>query len=76
MVLIVDDLLALPFRLGGDILEQFVDQVDEETLGSVGAVRRRIMHLQIAFEQGEMDEQEYREQMNDLRVRLKTLEGD
>jgi hypothetical protein len=75
MVLIVDDLLKLPFDLGVEVLQAIADNADAELLNSERSVRHRVLETQMQFEKGDLPEEEYRTTMNKLRQRLNEVKG-
>lgn len=76
MVLIVDDLLKLPFDLGVEVLQAIADNADAELLNSERSVRQRVLETQMKFEKGDLPEDEYRTTMNRLRERLNAVKGE
>ena len=75
MVLIVDDLLKLPFDLGMKVIEGIADDADAITLNTEKAVREQVLRTQMQFERGDLPEEEYRAAMIDLRKRLNEVKG-
>lgn len=75
MVLIVDDLLRLPFDLSMKVLEAIADEADAMTLSTERAVREQVLKTQMQFEQGDLPEEEYRTKMSQLRKRLDEVKG-
>ena len=75
MVLIVDDLLKLPFDLGMKVIEAIADDADAITLNTEKAVREQVLKTQMQFERGDLPEEEYRAAMIDLRKRLNEVKG-
>ena len=55
------------------VLDKFVDQVDEEMLATEGSVRKKIMQLQLMFDNGEIGLEEFKEKMSYLRKRLREV---
>ena len=75
MVLIVDDLLKLPFDLSMEVLQAIADDADAITLKTERAVREQVLKTQMQFEQGDLPEEEYRATMSNLRRRLDEVKG-
>ena len=75
MVLIVDDLLKLPFDLGMKVLQAIADDADAITLNTEKAVREQVLKTQMQFERGDLPEEEYRATMSNLRRRLDEVKG-
>ncbi len=75
MVLIVDDLLKLPFDLSMEVLQAIADDADAITLNTERAVREQVLKTQMQFEQGDLPEEEYRATMSNLRRRLDEVKG-
>jgi hypothetical protein len=75
MVLIVDDLLKLPFDLSMEVLQAIADDADAITLNTERAVREQVLRTQMQFEQGDLPEEEYRAMMSNLRRRLDEVKG-
>ncbi|MFH0966514.1 MAG: hypothetical protein V1862_02360 [Methanobacteriota archaeon] len=75
MVLLVDDLLKLPFDLGMKVLQGIADDADAITLRTEQAVREQVLRLQMQFERGDLPEEEYRAAMIQLRKRLEEVKG-
>ena len=75
MVLIVDDLLKLPFDLSMEVLQAIADDADAITLKTERAVREQVLKTQMQFEQGDLPEEEYRAKMSQLRRRLDEVKG-
>jgi len=75
MVLIVDDLLKLPFDLSMEVLQAIADDADTITLKTERAVREQVLRIQMQFERGDLPEEEYRAAMIQLRKRLDEVKG-
>ena len=75
MVLIVDDLLKIPFDLGLKVLEAIAEQVDEELLSTEDAVRKKIMEIQWKYETGQIEEDVYQRTMKFLKMKLEEMGG-
>ncbi|MCL4424466.1 MAG: gas vesicle protein GvpG [Firmicutes bacterium] len=70
------DLLFLPLALPAKglwfILEQITDLVDKE-LYDEGTLRRKLLDLQVLYELGEIQDEEYRQSWKDITARLQFL---
>ena len=75
MVLIVDDLLKLPFDLSMEVLQAIADDADAITLKTEKAVREQVLKTQMQFEQGDLPVEEYHATMSKLRKRLDEVKG-
>jgi uncharacterized membrane protein len=73
MVFVIDDLLKFQIDMGMKILRTIKEQVDEEMLNTEESVRKKVMEIQLKYENGEMEEEEYREIMAYLRKRLEEV---
>lgn len=69
-MLLIDDLLFAPLK-GIIFLAEKINEVIEKETSDEGAVKERLMALQLKFELDEIDEQEYDKREDEL---LKTLE--
>ena len=76
MVLIVDDILKIPFTLGLKVLEEISGQVDEELLNTEEAIRNRRLEIQWQYETGQMSEAEFEEATAFLKQKLNEIRGD
>ena len=76
MVLIVDDILKIPFTLGLKVLEEISGQVDEELLNTEEAIRNRRLEIQWQYETGQMSEAELEEATAFLKQKLNEIRGD
>ena len=75
MVLIVDDLLKIPFDLSLKVLEAIAEQVDEELLSTEESVRKKIMDTHWQFETGQIEEEVYHKTIEFLKTRLEEMGG-
>lgn len=73
MVLIVDDLLMVPIDLSMKILTEIRDMADEQMLNTQEAVQKKFMEIQMKYENGEIEEKEYKEWVGFLESRLKKI---
>lgn len=69
-MLIIDDILFGPLK-GIIFLAEKINEVIEKETSDEGAVKERLMALQLKFEMDEIDEEEYDKREDEL---LKTLE--
>lgn len=76
MVLIVDDLLMFPIDLGVKVLTKIRDMADEQMLNTQEAVQKKFMEIQLKYENGEIEEKEYKEWVEFLENRLKQIRGE
>lgn len=72
-MLLIDDLLTVPFTLGMKVLEKIRDEVDEQMLATEESVRKKFMEVQMSYENGELNEKEYTEWVTFLKNRLKEI---
>jgi len=76
MVLIIDDLLMFPINLGMKVLTSIRDMADEQMLNTQEAVQKKFMEIQMRYENGELEEKEYKEWVEFLENRLKEIRGE
>ena len=76
MALIIDDLLRFPIDLSVKIISAIRDMADEQMLNTQDAIQKRFMEIQMLYENGELEENKYREQAGFLEERLKERTGD
>ncbi|MFA5329038.1 MAG: gas vesicle protein GvpG [Prolixibacteraceae bacterium] len=69
-MLLIDDILFGPLK-GVIFLANKINEVIEKETSDEGAVKERLMALQLKFEMDEIDEEEYDKREDEL---LKTLE--
>jgi hypothetical protein len=69
-MLIIDDILMAPIK-GIIFLAEKINEVIVKETSDEGAVKERLMALQLKFEMDEIDEEEYDKREDEL---LKTLE--
>jgi uncharacterized membrane protein len=67
---IIDDIMLAPIK-GVIFLAEKINEVLEKETSDEGAVKERLMALQLKFEMDEIDEEEYDKREDEL---LKTLE--
>lgn len=70
MVLIVDDILKIPFTIGMKVLEEISKQVDGELLLSEDSIRKKIIEMRLEYENGNINGEEYSRINKNLRKRL------
>lgn len=76
MVLIIDDLLMFPIDLSMKILTTIKDMADEQMLTTQEAAQKKFMEIQMKYENGELEEKEYKEWVEFLENRLKKIRGE
>jgi len=69
-MLLIDDILFAPLK-GIIFLAEKINEVIEKETSDEGAIKERLMALQLKFEMDEIDEEEYDKREDEL---LKTLE--
>ena len=69
-MLLIDDILFAPLK-GVIFLANKINEVIEKETSDEGAVKERLMALQLKFEMDEIDEEEYDKKEDEL---LKTLD--
>jgi len=69
-MLLIDDIFSAPIK-GIIFLAEKINEVIERETSDEGAVKERLMALQLKFEMDEIDEEEYDKREDEL---LKTLE--
>ncbi|MBI2185065.1 MAG: hypothetical protein HYU39_08925 [Thaumarchaeota archaeon] len=57
------------------VLDKIVEMAEEDMLLTVGSVRKKMMETQLRYENGEIQEEEYRKDMGNLRRRLEELKS-
>ncbi|MFA5820198.1 MAG: gas vesicle protein GvpG [Bacteroidales bacterium] len=68
---IIDDILLAPLK-GVIFIAEKINEVIEKEMSDEGAIKERLMALQLKFEMDEIDEEEYDEREDEL---LKLLEN-
>lgn len=66
--LIYDLLFGAPLTLTVQLLEKLRDEIDRERLVTEDSIRERLQQLQIALQDGELNETEY-EELEDLLIK-------
>ncbi len=72
-MLIIDDLLLLPWKGLMGIFKEIQKQADQE-LGDPGKLRERLLEAQILFEVDKITEKEYLKREKEIMARLNALE--
>lgn len=72
-MLIIDDLLTLPWKGLMRIFKEIQKQADQE-LGDRGKLRERLLEAQILFEVDKITEEEYLKREKEIMARLNALE--
>lgn len=68
---IIDDILLAPLK-GVIFIGKIINEVIEKEMSDEGAIKERLMALQLKFEMDEIDEEEYDKREDEL---LKLLEN-
>lgn len=76
MAFIVDDLLRFPIDLGIKILTEIRDMADEQMLNTQESVQKKFMEVQMSYENGEIEDDEYKKIVEFLEKRMKGLRGE
>ena len=76
MAFIVDDLLMFPIDLSMKVLTKIRDMADEQMLNTQESVQKKFMEIQMKYENGELEEKEYKEVVEFLENRLKKIRGE
>ena len=76
MAFIIDDLIMFPTNLGMKVLTSIRDMADEQMLNTQEAVQKKFMEIQMRYENGELEEKEYKEWVEFLENRLKEIRGE
>ncbi|MBI4684684.1 MAG: gas vesicle protein GvpG [Nitrospirae bacterium] len=71
-MLLIDDLLLLPFKGLAGVFKKIHEMADRE-LSDEDYIRERLMELQLRFELDELSEEEYIKQEKGLMARLDTI---
>lgn len=72
-MLIVDDLLLLPWKGLMGIFKEIQKQADQE-LGDPGKLREQLLEAQVLFEVDKITEEEYLKREKEIMARLNALE--
>lgn len=73
-MLLVDDLLALPFQGLLGIIQRIQEMADRE-LTDEGSLQEKLMELQLRYEMDEVTEEEYHRLAGELEARLNAARG-
>ena len=76
MSFIVDDLLMFPIDLSMKVVTKIRDMADEQMLNTQESVQKKFMEIQMKYENGELEEKEYKEVVEFLENRLKKIRGE
>lgn len=71
-MLLIDDLLLLPFKGFIGIFKK-IHEMAERELSNEDYIRERLMELQLKFELDEIDEEEYTKQEKGIMARLEAI---
>jgi hypothetical protein len=71
-MLLIDDLLALPFRGLWGVLEKIAELADRE-LNDADSLREKLLEIQLLYEMDEIDEAEYTLKAAALEARLNAV---
>lgn len=74
-MLIIDDLLLLPWRGLMGIFKEIQKQADQE-LGDPGKLREKLLEAQVLFEVDKITEEEYLKREKEIMARLNALEAE
>ena len=72
-MLIIDDLLLLPFKLYWNIFNGIKKEVDKELYPDESQVKEKLISLQMSLDSGKITEEEYERQEEKLMKRLRFL---
>ena len=73
-MLLIDDLLALPFKGLMGILHKIHETADRE-LNDEGYIQEKLLELQLLYEMDEIGEEEYTQQAAEWEARLNAVRG-
>lgn len=73
-MLLIDDLIALPFKGLIGVFEKIYEMADRE-LNDEGYIQQKLLELQLLFEMDEIGEEEYTRQVAEWEARLNTVRG-
>lgn len=73
-MLLIDDLLALPFQGFLGIFRKIHEMADREFTDEA-YIQEKLLGLQLLYEMDEIDEEEYSEQAAELEARLNAIRG-
>ncbi len=74
MAFLLDDIFLAPFKGIAWIAEKIAEQADRE-LNDKSRIQEELLELQMRFELGELEEQEFVEKETQLMERLDAIEG-
>lgn len=61
--------------IAGQVLDKIVEMAEEDMLLTVESVRKRMVETQLMYDNEEIQEEDYREEMDYLRKRLDELKS-
>lgn len=73
-MLLIDDLVALPFKGLIGVFEKIYEMADRE-LNDEGYIQEKLLELELLYEMGEIDEEEYTQKVADWEARLNAVRG-
>jgi len=71
-MLLIDDLLFAPFK-GVIFIANKINEIIEKEMSDEGAIKERLMSLQLKFEMDEIDEEEYDKREDELLELLENI---
>ncbi|MBI2836589.1 MAG: gas vesicle protein GvpG [Chloroflexi bacterium] len=71
--LLYDLLIGVPTTMTVQIMEKLRDEIDRERLVTEESIKERLQQLQLALQDGEMEETEYEQMEGWLIERLRTI---
>ncbi|PIP17912.1 MAG: gas vesicle protein GvpG [Parcubacteria group bacterium CG23_combo_of_CG06-09_8_20_14_all_35_9] len=72
-MLLIDDLLRLPWTLGKKVLEKIRDMALEELEDTPEKLKKELLDLQMDLDSGKITEEEYKKKEDDILKRLTSL---
>lgn len=73
-MLLIDDLLALPFKGLIGVFEKIYEMADRE-LNDEGYIQEKLLELELLYEMGEIGEEEYTQKVAEWEARLNAVRG-
>lgn len=73
-MLLIDDLLALPFKGLIGVFEKICEMADRE-LNDEGYIQEKLLEIELLYEMGEIGEEEYTEKIAEWEARLNAVRG-
>lgn len=71
-MLLIDDLLALPFKGLIGVFEKIYEMADRE-LNDEGYIQEKLLELELLYEMGEIGEEEYTQKVAEWEARLNAV---